>query len=66
MTERAPHSRRSARSGQHPAVKAYRAKLDSISEGATAAKKSLDDKLEEFLHDLTTPVPTIPPEPENA
>ena len=60
-----PSSRRGGtRSGEHPAVQAYRAKLSSIEEGATEAIKKLDHELEEFLSDLKTPVPTVPPEPE--
>lgn len=66
MTERAPQSRRQGKSGEHPAVQAYRAKLESIDEGITAAKADLDRKLEEFMHDMKTPVPTVPPEPEHA
>jgi hypothetical protein len=50
-----------AKSGQHPAVQAYRAKLESISEGsAVAAVSELDSQLEEFLRDLRTPIPPPP------
>jgi hypothetical protein len=52
-----------ARSGEHPAVQAYRKKLDSVDEGVTAATGELDRALEQFLTDLKTPVP---PKPEPA
>ena len=63
MSERAPppSSRRplkTARLGEHPAVKAYRAKLDSVSEGAAVAMTELDRSLQEFLADLKTTVRT--------
>lgn len=64
MTERSPEPKRSASSGQHPAVKAYRKKLKSIGEGCGAAASELDHKLQEFLNDLRTPVPSVPPEDE--
>lgn len=57
-----------ARSGQHPAVKAYRAKLESIAENpAGAANKldKLDRDLEEFLADLKSSHPP-PPEEEGS
>lgn len=56
-----PKSARSARSGEHPAVQAYRAKLESIDEGATAATCELDRALQEFLTNLKTPVPPKKP-----
>lgn len=58
-----PSSRRSptgpdgAGSGQHPVVKAYRAKLESIADGAAVATSELDRQIEEFLAGLKTPVP---------
>ncbi len=62
MNERASlKPKTSASSGQHPAVKAYRKKLDSIKEGCVAATSELDKKLEEYLTDLKTPVPKDPP-----
>lgn len=58
----APPSKRSktARSGEHPIVKAYREKLDSIAEGTAAATSKLDRALQEFLTDLKTPLPPRP------
>lgn len=56
------HSKRlSAKSGEHPAVKAYRAKLASVDKGASAAMSDLDRELQEFLDDLKKNTP-IPPE----
>ena len=56
---RPPSSRskpsKTAQSGQHPAVKVYRAKLDSVAEGATVAMNELDRSLREFIQDLKTP-----------
>lgn len=49
-----------ARSGQHPAVKAYRAKIDSIDEHVSVATNALDQALAEFLADLKTPLPPNP------
>jgi len=49
--------RSSAASGQHPAVKAYRRKLESVDQGASAATAELDRQLDEFLTSLKTPVP---------
>lgn len=48
------------RSGEHPAVKQYRKKLDSVTEGAEEATAELEKKLEEALADLKTPVPPKP------
>lgn len=56
-----PH--KPASSGQHPAVKMYRAKLDSVDKSVSAATMALDQELERFLTDLKTPVPTEPPTP---
>jgi len=53
-----PKSTRS--SGEHPAVQAYRAKLESVDEGASAATNALDKALQEFLGVLKTPVPRAP------
>jgi hypothetical protein len=58
-SERPPRSAHS--SGEHPAVRAYRAKLDSVAEGAAKAKSKLDHELQQFLTDLRTPVPSEPP-----
>lgn len=63
MTERRskrPTTPPTAKSGEHPAVQTYRAKLESIDEGAAAAQNKLDHDLEEFLKDLRTPVPPRP------
>lgn len=63
MTERRskrPTVAPTAKSGQHPAVQAYRAKLESIDNGATAATVELDRELDQFLRDLRTPVPPRP------
>jgi len=46
-----------AKSGEHPAVKAYRAKLASVSRGMTAATHALDLELEAFLEDMKTLFP---------
>jgi hypothetical protein len=54
------NKRKAARSGEHPIVKAYRAKLDSVAEGTAVATRKLDQALQEFLHDLKTPVPPKP------
>lgn len=58
MTEHVEHrpqkQRASARSGDHPAVKAYRDKLESVDRGSTAAVSALDRELQEFLDDLKT------------
>jgi hypothetical protein len=50
-------------SGQHPAVQAYRKRLDSVETGASAATTELDRKLSEYLHDIKTPVPPPPERP---
>jgi hypothetical protein len=50
-----------ASSGEHPAVQAYRAKLESVDEGASAATTELDKALQEFLTALKTPVPNTGP-----
>lgn len=51
-------------SGEHPAVKAYRAKLISVEDGTGGACASLDKALADYLNELKTPVPSGPPEPE--
>lgn len=48
------------RSGMHPAVREYRAKLDSIDQKLTAKTDELDRLLSEFLVDLKTPIPEPP------
>lgn len=63
MTERRskrPTAAPTAKSGEHPAVKAFRAKLDSIDEGTAAKTAELDRELDQFLRDLRTPVPPAP------
>ena len=59
MAEPKPPTKSSA-SGQHPAVKAYRAKLDSVDKGCDEATSELDRKLEEYLSELKTPLPEKP------
>ncbi|MFZ1005933.1 MAG: hypothetical protein WAN65_03795 [Candidatus Sulfotelmatobacter sp.] len=49
-----------SKSGEHPVVRQYRAKLESVDAGATAATTKLDLALQEFLTDLKTPVPPRP------
>ena len=46
-------------SGQHPAVREYRAKLESIAEG-DEVRKNLDRQLDEYLQELRTPLPPKP------
>jgi hypothetical protein len=55
--ETPPSSSRSAKSGEHPAVQAYRSKLESVSQRVTVATNRLDLELQEFLAGLKTPVP---------
>lgn len=57
MSDRPPSSKKraSAKSGQHPAVQAYRAKLESIESGASEAISKLDHEFDAFLSDLKTP-----------
>jgi len=57
-----PKPPRSGRSGEHPAVRAYRAKLESIAEGAAAPLGELDRALRQFLEDVrgNTPLPSKP------
>ena len=45
-------------SGTHPAVREFRAKLDSIADGQLDQADRLDKELASFLDDLTTPLPT--------
>jgi len=52
---------KSARSGEHPVVQAYRAKLESLAESTASATSKLDQELEEFLTELKTPM--LPPKP---
>jgi hypothetical protein len=42
-------------------VRAYRAKLDSVTQGAAKETSKLDRALKKFLEDLKTLVPTDPP-----
>lgn len=63
MTEhrsKRPTAPPTAKSGEHPAVQRYRAKLESLDEGAIVATNKLDNELEAFLRDLRTPVPPPP------
>lgn len=48
-------------SGEHPAVKAYREKLDSIVDGAEADVEQLNRTLATYLRSVKTPIP--PPLP---
>lgn len=50
-------SKRSARSGEHPAVQGFRAKLDSVDSSTAAALSKLDLELDECREKLKTPVP---------
>ncbi|HSY21512.1 MAG TPA: hypothetical protein VK841_05330 [Polyangiaceae bacterium] len=47
-------------SGHHPAVTAYRNKLESIVEGVEERGAGLDAELAEYLEKLRTPVPPAP------
>lgn len=50
-------------SGESPAVKTYRAKMESIADGETAASLAdLDASLEQFLKDSSEPPPDTLPE----
>jgi hypothetical protein len=52
-----------ARSGGHPAVKAYQTQLRNVDRGATAATNALDQMLQEFLEDVKrTPPSQAPPD----
>jgi hypothetical protein len=48
-------------SGQHPAVTAYRDKLDSIVEGVEEQGADLDKTLAEYLEAIRTPPPPAMP-----
>lgn len=54
--------KRAASSGQHPAVKAYRKKLESIDENCNAAASNINRQLQEYLDYMKTPVPEDPPD----
>lgn len=58
--EKKPKSGRSL-SGQHPAVQAYRAKLESVDRNVSEATSELDKTLQEFLTALKTPIPEAGP-----
>jgi hypothetical protein len=60
IASKPPLKQSSGASGQHPAVKAYRAKLDSVERRATSATNKLDQMLEEYLSELKTPLPEKP------
>jgi len=52
-----------ARSGEHPAVKAYQTQLEKVDKGVTAATNALDQVLQEFLDDVKrTPPSHAPPD----
>lgn len=64
MIDRPPSGKhKNARSGEHATVCTYRAKIDSVDARAGGAVSELDRKLQEFLTDLKTPVPSEPPTP---
>lgn len=46
-------------SGNHPAVRKYREKLESIAEG-DEVRKDLDRQLDEYLQEMRTPLPPRP------
>lgn len=46
---------RPTKSGEHPAVKEYREKLESIADNP--APSELDHKLAEYLESVKTPIP---------
>lgn len=54
--------RKSARSGEHPAVQEYRKKLESIAHGVGEDVKRLDENLSQYLSDLKSSHP--PPHSE--
>ena len=58
MTSERP--KKSARSGEHQAIKEYRSKLDSVERGGTAATNDLDRQLKEFMDSFKA---TISPKP---
>ena len=59
MTTTKPPPPPRTRSGTHPAVIAFRAKLDSIAEH-DERRVELDQELDAYLKDLRTPVPPKP------
>lgn len=66
MSSRPPPARKSpsparAPSGTHPAVQAYRDKLESIVENTGSDVADLDRKLADYLESVRTPVPPAPP-----
>lgn len=50
------------KSGNHPAVQAYRDKLQSVSDAVTPELDKLNAELDEFLNEVRTPVPPAPEE----
>jgi hypothetical protein len=49
-------------SGEHPAVKAFRAKLDSVADHEVEDLKAIDRDLAAYLADVKTPIPPKPGE----
>lgn len=47
-------------SGEHPAVKGYREKLESIAESTTPQVDELNQKLANYLEEVRTPTPPRP------
>lgn len=60
MSEKKPPPPASKPSGEHPAVKSFRAKMESISDGETASTLAgLDASLEKYLKDTNDPPATL-------
>lgn len=63
MSDEKKHPVPSRPSGESPAVQNYRAKMESIADGATTASLAeLDSALEQFLKDSSDPPPDTLPE----
>ena len=52
-----PTPPRKGSSGEHPAVQAYRDKLDSVVEHTELPTRELDERLAKYLEEVRTPVP---------
>ena len=48
------------KSGPHPAVKAYRDKLQSVSDAVNPELDKLNAELDDFLSEVRTPLPPPP------
>lgn len=53
---------KAAKSGEHEAVRSYRAKLDSIADNTGGAVDSLNRLLEEYLQEVRSEPPPAPEE----